>query len=103
MPENQTAFWTVTLDEGAKFLISQSEKCRLKIWIAHDILASLGKNGKRKDDLNASCSRDKKFTEVLNIFKTHLKLDSQLSSISLRLNQFKLQINEFKWLIGHSV
>lgn len=86
----------MTLDQGTKFLISQSEKCGLKIYIANDILASLGKNGKRKDDLNASCSREKNFTEGLNILKTHLKLDSSLSSISLQLNQFKLQINELQ-------
>lgn len=29
--ENQIAFWMVTLDQGAKILISQSEKCGLKI------------------------------------------------------------------------
>lgn len=103
MPENQIVFWTVTLDQGAEMFISQSDKCGLKIWTAHDILASLGKNGRRKDDLNASHSRDKNFREALNILKTHLKLYSQLSGISVWLNQFKLQINELQWLIGHSV
>jgi len=36
------------------------------------------------------------FTEALNVLRIYLKLDFQLSSISLWLNQFKLQINELQ-------
>lgn len=100
--EKLIAFWIVTLDQGAKILISQPEKRGLKISIVMISWQVLEK-WKKKGPFNASCSTDKKITEDFKILKTHLKLDSQLSSTSWRLNQFKLQINEKKWLLVHSV
>lgn len=42
---------SVNMDQGGKFLMSQSEKSGLKILIAPDILPSLCKIGTREDNL----------------------------------------------------
>lgn len=56
----------VTLDQGAKILISQSEKCGLKISIVI-IPWHILEKWKWKGLFNPSCSRDKKITEDFKI------------------------------------
>lgn len=58
-PENQIAFLIVTLDQGAKILIPQSEKCGLKISVVMISWQVLEKQ-KKKGLFDSSCSRDKK-------------------------------------------
>lgn len=45
------------VDQGANFIMSQSEKKKggLKILIVHGVLESLSKNGKRKYNVNFLC------------------------------------------------